>query len=58
MWPAFAGVGLHLVLREVLNPWLNASNDAKFWSAAALLALPLLFSVYAIFRAIVSPQRR
>jgi hypothetical protein len=58
LWPAFAGIGLHLVLREVLNPWLNASSDAKFWSAAGIVALPLLFSVFAIYRAIVPPQRR
>jgi hypothetical protein len=58
LWPTFAGIGVHFALREVLDPWLNASSDAKFWGAVGVLALPLLFSVFAMYRAIVPPQRR
>ena len=58
LWPTFAGVAVHFALREVLDPWLNASSDAKFWGAVSILALPLLFAVYAMYRAIVSPPRR
>ena len=58
LWPAFAGIAVHFGLREVLNPWLNASSDAKFWGAVGILTVPLLFSVFAIYRAIVPPQRR
>ena len=58
LWPAFAGVAVHFVLREVLDPWLNASSDAKFGGAVTILALPLLFSVFAIYRAIVPPSPR
>jgi len=45
LWPTFAGVAVHFALREVLDPWLNASSDAKFWGAVSILALPLLFAV-------------
>jgi hypothetical protein len=58
LWPTFAGVAVHFGLREVLDPWLNASSDAKFWGAVTILALPLLFAVFALYRAIVPPQRR
>jgi len=58
LWPTFAGVAVHFGLREVLDPWLNASSDAKFWGAACILALPLLFAVFAMYRAIVPSPRR
>jgi beta-lactamase regulating signal transducer with metallopeptidase domain len=58
LWPALAGVVVHFALREVLDRWLNASSDAKFWGAVGILALPLLFSVFAIYRAIVPPKSR
>jgi ABC-type branched-subunit amino acid transport system permease subunit len=57
LWPAVAGVALHFVLREVLNPWLNASSDARFWSAVVLLILPLLFTIFALVRSIRPPSR-
>jgi hypothetical protein len=57
LWPAVAGVVLHFVLREVLNPWLNASSDARFWGAVVILALPLLFTIFALIRSIRPPSR-
>jgi hypothetical protein len=51
-------VVLHVVLREVLNPWLNASSDAKFWGAVLILAIPLIFAVIAIARSIWPPRSR
>ena len=57
LWPALAGVALHFVLREVLNPWLNASSDARFWGAVVILTLPLLFTIFALVRAIRPPSR-
>jgi hypothetical protein len=56
--PAVAAVALHFVLREVLNPWLNASSDTKFWGAVTILAMPLVFAVFAMTRAIIPPKRR
>jgi hypothetical protein len=57
LWPAISSVGVHFVLREVLNPWLNAPSDTKFWGAAVILAIPLAFAVFAFVRAIVPPKR-
>jgi hypothetical protein len=58
MWPALGGLVAHFGLREMLDPWLNASSDAKFWGAAFILVLPLVFTVFAFFRAIFPPKRR
>jgi hypothetical protein len=58
LWPALAGVAVHFVLREVLNPWLNASSDARFWAAVVILTLPILFAIFALIRSIKPPSRR
>jgi hypothetical protein len=58
LWPAVAGVAMHFALREVLNPWLNAPSDTKFWGAVTILAVPLVFAVFAMVRAIIPPERR
>ena len=58
VWPAVIAVVLHVVLREVLNPWLNASSDAKFWGAVLILAIPLIFAVIAFARSIWPPRSR
>jgi hypothetical protein len=58
LWPAFAAVALHFVLRQMLDPWLNASSDTKFWGAVVLLAIPLVFAFFAFVRAIFPSQRR
>ena len=58
MWPAVLGVASHFVLREVLDPWLNGASDAKFWSAAVIVAAPLVFTVVALVRAIAAPSSR
>jgi hypothetical protein len=58
VWPALLGVVVHFGLREVLNPWLNAPSDTKFWGAVVFLAVPLVFAVYALIRAIVPSKRR
>jgi len=58
MWPAVLGLVACLVLRQVVDPWLNASSDAKFWTAIAIVAAPVVFSVFAFARAIRAPRRR
>jgi hypothetical protein len=58
LWPALAGVAVHFALREVLNPWLNAPSDMKFWGAVTILAVPLVFAVFAMVRAIIPTERR
>ncbi len=58
MWPLAAAVVLHFVLRVVLNPWLNAPSDTKFWSAAVIVAAPLVFAVFALVRAVFPPKNR
>jgi len=57
LWPALVGVIAHFVLREILNPWLNAASDARFWGAVVILTLPLLFTIFALLRAIRPPSR-
>jgi hypothetical protein len=57
-WPGFCAVGVYFALREVLNRWLNAPSDKKFWGAVAILAVPLAFAVFALVRAIVPPKHR
>jgi hypothetical protein len=42
----------------VLNPWLNAPSDAKFWGAVVIVAVPVVFAVFAMVRAIVPPKSR
>jgi hypothetical protein len=56
--PALAGIAVHFALREVLNPWLNASSDTKFWGAVTILVIPLVFAIFAMVRAIIPPKRR
>jgi hypothetical protein len=51
-WLAVLGVAVHFVLRFVLDSWLNAPSDAKFAGAVFILALPLVFSAFALVRAI------
>jgi hypothetical protein len=58
LWPAFAAIGVHFALRQMLDPWLNASSDIKFWGAVVLLAIPLVFAFFAFFRAIFPSRRR
>lgn len=58
VWPVLLGVVVHFGLREVLNPWLNAPSDTKFWGAVVIVAVPLVFAVFALIRAIVPPKRR
>jgi hypothetical protein len=57
LWPALAGVVVHFILREVLNPWLNASSDARFGAAVVILILPLVFTIFALLRSIRPPSR-
>ncbi len=51
-WVAVLLVALHVALRPLLDPWLNAPRDLKVFIAAALLALPLLLAAFALYRAI------
>jgi hypothetical protein len=52
IWPVAAGLGVHVALRPLLDPWLNGASDAKWWTAVALLAAPILFSLVALARAL------
>jgi hypothetical protein len=52
-WTPVAGVALFCLLRFLLDPWLNAQNDRKLIAALVILALPLLFAGFALYRTIV-----
>jgi len=56
MWPVVGGLAAHIVLRPLLDPWLNATSDAKVAAAAAILAIPILFAVFMLVRALRSRQ--
>jgi hypothetical protein len=56
-WPALFGLVAYFVLRQVFDPWLNASSDSKFWTAVVVCAAPIVFSIVAIARAIRAPRR-
>ena len=56
MWPVIGGLAAHILLRPLLDPWLNASSDAKVATAAALLSIPILFAVFMLVRALRSKQ--
>jgi hypothetical protein len=50
MWPVIAGLSLHILLRPLLDPWLNAESDAKVSAAVVILAVPVLFAVAALVK--------
>ena len=60
--------GLYLLLLALTLPWFfyqrlfrgkyREGFAAKFWGAVAILAVPLLFSLFAMYRAIVPPPHR
>ena len=52
MWPVIGGFLAHIVLRPFLDPWLNASSDAKVAAAVAILAVPILFAIFMLVRAL------
>ena len=52
MWPVIGGLAAHIVLRPILDPWLNAASDAKVAAAAVILAIPILFAVVTLVRAL------
>jgi len=52
MSPVVLGLVVHLALRPLLDPWLNASSDGKVAAAVAILVLPIVFSVVALIRAL------
>jgi hypothetical protein len=52
MWPVIGGLAAHIALRPLLDPWLNAASDAKVAAAAILLAVPVLFAVIMLARAL------
>jgi len=52
MWPAIAGLLLHILLRPLLDPWLNAASDVKVAAAVVILAIPVLFAVATLVRAL------
>ncbi len=50
MWPAVTALGVHILLRPILDPWLNAASDAKVAVAVIILAVPVVFAVILIAR--------
>jgi hypothetical protein len=45
-------VAVHVALRPLLDPWLNAPRDLEVFAAVALLGLPLVLAAFALYRAI------
>ena len=52
MWPVIGGLLVHIILRPLFDPWLNGASDAKVTAAAVILAVPILFSVFMLVRAL------
>jgi hypothetical protein len=52
MWPVIGGLAAHILLRPLLDPWLNAASDAKVAGAAIVLAIPIAFAVFMFVRAL------
>jgi hypothetical protein len=52
MWPVVLGFVVHLVLRPLFDPWLNASSDAKVAAAVVILTLPVVFALVMLARAL------
>jgi hypothetical protein len=55
MWPVIGGLAAHIALRPLLDPWLNAGSDAKVATAAIVLAVPVVFAVVMLARALMRP---
>jgi len=52
-WVSLASFAVHFLLRLVLDSWLNAASDWKVSVAIIILALPILFAVFAVYRSIL-----
>ena len=55
MWPVIGGLAAHIALRPLLDPWLNSGSDAKVAAAAIILAVPVVFAVIMLARALSRP---
>ncbi|HVW25484.1 MAG TPA: hypothetical protein VHC69_08940 [Polyangiaceae bacterium] len=53
MWPVVGGLAAHIALRPLLDPWLNSGSDAKVAAAAIVLAVPVVFAVIMLARALM-----
>jgi hypothetical protein len=51
-WPAVVALLVHIVVRPFFDPWLNAASDAKVTAAVVILAVPVVFAVIVLVRAI------
>jgi hypothetical protein len=56
MWPVVGGLAAHILLRPILDPWLNEQSDAKVAAAAVILAVPVVFAVVMLVRALMRKQ--
>jgi hypothetical protein len=56
MWPVVGGLAAHILLRPLLDPWLNAGSDAKVAAAAIILGIPILFAGFMLVRALRNKQ--
>jgi hypothetical protein len=54
--PALGGAASYVVLYLVLQPWLNESSDLAFYCSVAALTLVLVFTAFALVRAIFTPR--
>jgi hypothetical protein len=52
MWPVIGGLAAHILLRPLMDPWLNASSDAKVYAAVAVLGVPVIFALVMLVRAL------
>lgn len=52
MWPVVLWLVVHLVLRPLLDPWLNASSDALVAGAVVILTIPVVFALVMLARAL------
>jgi hypothetical protein len=50
MWPVVALLLVHILLRPLMDPWLNASSDTKVYAAVVILAVPIVAAVVMLIR--------
>ena len=57
MLPVVLGLFAHILLRPLLDPWLNAPSDAKVTLAVVILAVPVVFALVMLVKALTHRGR-
>jgi len=57
MWPVILGLFAHILLRPFLDPWLNAPSDRKVAVAVVILAVPVVFALTMLVKALTHRRR-